>query len=463
MSDDLDPRVAAYLAPLPPVARLGVSVPGQNGPGPPDAVRPWSPASILDGVDLDAPPPAPELLGLIYPGKFHLVSGRPETAKTWFALAVVDETMRAGGAALVLDTDGGGQRDLAMRLVVDFGLDPDLARQVGYSDDPREWFGTDAAREDVTGWCERMAERGPVVVVIDTLNPTIAALGHKLDEVGMVALEAAVIAPLKRAGAAVIGPDHVAIHAAADSPYSIGTQRKHGAADVHLRLTQTGAALMRGGPPATFVIAGMKDKPGGIERRGTSRHVGKVTFTPGPAGSGVTYDVDLSPPSAQEARAIFRPTWLMERVSTWAAVQPGTFSKRDVDAEVKGKAQPLRTAVDVLLTEGYLVPEGDRYRHALRYVQADDPEAENGRDAPPPASPGASPGRGGTNRAEGASPRPADNHAGSQGASHPRGRARPETGGGGASPASPPSKGTRYDAPPDADLDRWEQLRSGEG
>src|SRR4249920_3230381 len=96
-------------------------------------------------------------------GRWSLHFARP--SKTWLALAAVVEAMRAGGAAIVLDTDGGGQRDLAMRLVVDFGLEPELAWRVGYSDDPHEWFGTDAARALVVGRCARMAELGPVICV----------------------------------------------------------------------------------------------------------------------------------------------------------------------------------------------------------------------------------------------------------------------------------------------------------
>jgi AAA domain len=408
----------------------------------------WEPCSILAGVDLDSPPPAPELLGLVYRGKFHLVSGAPEAAKTWFALVVIVEAVRAGGVAIILDTDGGGQLDLARRLEA-LGLDRELIElSVRYSDNPAEWFGTDEARDRVTAWIKAQSGDAHVIALIDTINPTIAALGHKLDEGGMAAMEAAVIAPLKRAGATVIGPDHVAIHAPKDSPYSISTQRKHAASDVHLRLTETGTALQQDGPPATFVITGPKDRPGGIERRGQAKHVGKITFTPAHDGR-VAYSVDLSPPSAQEERAVFRPTLLMERVSAWAAVQVEPFSKKMVEEDVRGKGPHLRLAVDRLLSEGYLVADGDRYRHVRNYRQADDPEAsdtyENDGDDPGGSSRGSSPGRGTGKGAGGSSPRPSSNHAGSQGSSHPKGRGRPDAVGRGSSPSSPPTGGTGDD------------------
>lgn len=396
-------------------------------------VADWGPRSILDGVNLDAPPPTPALLRLVYPEKFHLLSGPPESAKSWLVCTLTDEALRAGWSVLVLDADGGGQRDLAARLEA-LGVPRELAASVGYSDDPSEWFGSEAARERLLYWIARQA--GPVLVVVDTLNPTITGLGHKLDEAGVSAFEAQVIAPLKRAGAAIVGADHVAMNAPRDSPYSIGSQRKHAGADVHLRLTPSGPALTRSGPPATFVITGPKDRPGGIERRGKARHVGRVTFTPRPDGT-VGYEVDLSPPSAGEARTIFRPTHLMERVSRWAGLQPGAFSKKGVTDSVTGRAEHLRHAVDVLLAEGYLEADGERYRHLRVYQQADDPEAQEGRDHPPGSSRGSSRRGEDDSRPPRSSPRPADGQADFGGSSTPPGRGGPASGGGGWSPSSP--------------------------
>ncbi|MGE0026875.1 MAG: AAA family ATPase [Thermoleophilia bacterium] len=410
---------------------------GRTGPGVLAGV--WEPMAITAGIDLGGAPPSPELLGLAYLGKLLLLSGAPEAAKTWLALAIIRAAVEAGGQALIIDTDGTGQRDIAERLIA-LGLEPGQLDRIAYSDNPVELFGTPQASERTAGWVAVAAGEGPVVVVIDSANPTITALGFKVDEAGVSEVEARMFAPLKRAGACVVLIDHVAIHAAKDSPYSIGSQRKHAAADVHLRMVAAGPALMRGGPPAPFLITGMKDRPGGLERRGTNRHVGKVTFTPGPDGA-VSVEVDLSPPTPREQRAVWRPTVLMERLSRWAQLQPGTFSKRDADASVTGKGDGLRHAIDVLLSEGYLTADGGRYRHALPYRQEDDPEAQNGRDAQGGASPGASPPDPAMNGAAGASPRPAGPHAGSEGASHPQGRARLAAVGGGASPASPPLQG----------------------
>lgn len=340
---------------------------------PTDADSPrWSPQSILDGIDLDAPPPTPELLGLTYPQKLTLISGRPETAKTWTALVIGRDAIHRGGVVLVVDTDGTGQRDIASRFL-NLGLTRgDLAR-VAYSDDPRTLFNNDT-RPALEAWIADHATRGPVVVVIDSANPTLAALGYRLDEEGVTQLEAAAINPIKRAGGTPIVIDHVAIHADRDSPYSIGTQRKHAAADVHLRLDSLGEPLTRNGPPSAYAIRGMKDRPGGLRRHGKDHHLGRITFTPQPDGA-ITADITLGPPTPNDSRATFRPTVLMDRVSRWAELQPGPFSKRDAEREVQGKSPAIRAAIDALHAEGYLTTRNGRWTHNRRYREADDPEA----------------------------------------------------------------------------------------
>lgn len=427
-----------------------------GGLGAAPADESWTPAEILDGVDLNAPPPDPDLLGLGYPdGRFHLVSGRPEAAKTWLMLEVAREVMRRDGAVLILDTDGTGQRDIAQRFI-NLGSDPeDLEGHVFYSDDPSDWFGRSEI-DQVLEWLAPLPR--PAMLIVDAINPTLAALGMKLDEMGVTELEARVIAPMKRAGVSVWMTDHLAIHADGDSPYSIGSQRKHGAADVHLRIESGGEPLQRGGQPARFRIRGMKDRPGGMERHGASRYVGRVTFTPGEDGA-VATQIDLGPPTPGEKKEMWRPTHLMERVSTWASVQLGTFSKTQVEKDVPGKAQHLRGAVDVLLAEGYLSADGARYKHERAYRQSDDPEAGDGRDGPPTPSLGSSPSFQAQNSGTGPSPRPAHEQAVFGGPSRLGDGAVPNGAEGGPSPPSRTSNGTGDGPtgtdPSDGDLERW--------
>jgi hypothetical protein len=61
----------------------------------------WDPISwaALD----ERPPVEPTIGGLIYPGRRHIFSGPPESAKTWAAFCIALEEIRAGGVVLHVD------------------------------------------------------------------------------------------------------------------------------------------------------------------------------------------------------------------------------------------------------------------------------------------------------------------------------------------------------------------------
>lgn len=190
----------------------------------------WTPPRIASSFEEALEVPKPAVHGLAYPGAFHLISGKPEALKSWVALWLGLEVVRQGGELLVLDLDGTG-RVPTLRRLIQMGLEEAELERVGFLDHMGE-FASDTDRT-VAKWCERA---GPVAVVLDAINPATAELGWKLDEEGMVNLEARVIRPLKAAGAYVLATDHVPKSREVDEDYSIGSQRKHAAADVHLRL-----------------------------------------------------------------------------------------------------------------------------------------------------------------------------------------------------------------------------------
>src|SRR5207249_3499838 len=78
--------------------------------------------------------------------------------------------------------------------------------------------------------------------------------------------------------------------------------------------------------------------------------------------------VTLSPPTAESAeRAAFRPTTLMERVSRALEEAPG-LSKKAARAAVKGRAEYVDLALDLLIAEGFVEARRDRQatRHYVR-------------------------------------------------------------------------------------------------
>lgn len=343
----------------------------------------WSPRSITEGLDPQLPLSAPELLGWVYPGKMHLISGRPETGKTWFVLTAIVAAVRADGAALFIDADVNGQREIAARLA-SLGLCWEEITAVGYTDDVHEYFADESGRRGLAEWVRRNAERGPVVVVIDSLNAAIAALRYSLDEAGVTAFENVVVNPLKSAGAAVILVDHIPMSGDERSPYTISSQRKHAASDVHVRVKSVSASLTRGGPPVAHDLLLMKCRPGGIDSHGPTRFMGRITLTPGEDGA-MGWGLVLGPPKAKESpgpAVAVRPRVVMQRVSEWAHGQPESFSKNEAEKAVTGKAETKRSAIDILLDEGYLSHSEEGYRYVRAYRAEEDRESDDGPPRP---------------------------------------------------------------------------------
>src|ERR1051325_10772021 len=51
----------------------------------------------------ERPPVTPSIAGLVYPGRRHVFSGPPESAKTWAAFAIAIDVIRRGLNVLHLD------------------------------------------------------------------------------------------------------------------------------------------------------------------------------------------------------------------------------------------------------------------------------------------------------------------------------------------------------------------------
>ena len=76
----------------------------------------------------------------------------------------------------------------------------------------------------------------------------------------------------------------------------------------------------------------------------------------------------------------WRPTGLMQRVSTYVAENPGC-TQRDMERDLPGKAKWIRAARDVLVTEGFVTREpGPRkswlHHSVIPYREAEDDHAQ---------------------------------------------------------------------------------------
>ena len=181
-------------------------------------------------IDLAANPPGPpSVLQIFYgDGARHVLSGEPESFKSWIALIASAEQIEAGHFVLWIDTDSMGAGPLLERLE-SLGLDRSAIRErFGYiaPDGPQ-------GAEDVRCVAAVIADRRPSVVVIDSFEATLSLFGAQTNtEVEDFMRQ--VIQPLRASDSAVILIDHLAKARESRGMFSIGAQRKVAAVEVHL-------------------------------------------------------------------------------------------------------------------------------------------------------------------------------------------------------------------------------------
>ena len=163
----------------------------------------WQP---LDLVELGSvKPQPPDLGGLLYSGKRHVISGEDDAGKTMLLAGISADELRADRGVVWIDTDDMGPSMMLERLR-GFGVDDEAIRRLFAYLRPEEAI-TDAARADVLAL---IGERNARLVVEDAFNASLALHGYNPNSTEEVeAFWQRVVAPFCHAGAAVVLPDHV--------------------------------------------------------------------------------------------------------------------------------------------------------------------------------------------------------------------------------------------------------------
>jgi len=338
----------------------------------------WEPRNL---IALNAAPPSPPSLvqtqqgeGVLYRGVTHMISGEPESLKSWIALIAAVEEIQAGRNVLWIDTDGAGPGDTTDRLK-GLGLDDDqIATQFGYiePDEP-------VTRPQLV---ELNALWHPALVVIDSLNPAMVL--HGLNPNGEVDVEVFRRTVLGCWGDATeLILDHVAKDKEKRGGFSIGSQRKQALVKVHIQMEAV-ERLSRDTTGVARMVA-TKDRPG-WHHRGPAGRIGELQITPD--NGTLTPLVTLSRGVSKQA---FRPTHLMEQVSRTLNTHGAAMTKQELTRSIKGRAEFLMRAVDLLVQEGFVTrTTGSRGAHlhtfARAYFEEDDPNRGNPNPGLPTSS-----------------------------------------------------------------------------
>jgi len=348
---DLEDILAASHAEL---DAIQTRVPGVDQAGPANTWAPVDFAAVLDG-DLSAPVATclqrRDGKHLLYPYAVHSISGEPGSLKTWVALLAIVQELENGNNAAFIDFEDRAQ-SVATRLL-QIGADPDTLR------DPTRWryIRPDAALDAAGTTHLDQAVADCTVVVIDGVTEAMSMHGWSINDNDDVA---AYVIKLPRRiadkGPAVLQIDHVTKDSETRGRYAIGGQHKlasiTGTAMKALKVRSGGK-----GEHGVIKVVLDKDKHGDV---GPDGHT-IAEFHLDDTQPGQTFAWLDHPTASVDADGHFRPTTLMERVSTFLLATPGSSSLNDIKRGVKGNNESIADAVDALVREGFVrVEEGPR-------------------------------------------------------------------------------------------------------
>jgi AAA domain len=294
----------------------------------------WNPVDLAKLPE--RAPVTPTIGGLVYPGRRHVFSGPPESAKTWAAFCIALEHIRAGGVVLHIDFE---MFEYETR---------DRLRQMGATDDELARFlhvePESEATEYVIG--ELMKHRSPTLAIIDAAAGAYGLQG--LDDNSRRDAEIfaqTVIEPFRVRDVATVALDHVVKKTDNRKGFAIGSERKVGGADVHLGFD----AVVPFGRGRTGLIR-------------ITTHKDRFGYLPRPRAAELelhsdpdTFAVSWQFKPADQSEDGFRPTVLMERVSKFLESRTDPASRNEIvtSPSVNGRAQYVRTAIDALLIDGF--------------------------------------------------------------------------------------------------------------
>ncbi len=335
----------------------------------------WVPLNLNDLPE--TPPVKPDLGGtnLVYPGKRHVFSGPPESAKTLAAYCILIQIARLGGTGILIDFEMGGYD--ARKRLYELGASREEIDRILYIE-PEVPANAERIR--------RLVAFNPQLVVIDASAGVYALEG--LDDNKRLDVEKVATLYVKifwRERIASILIDHVVKDSETRGRYAIGSERKLGGADVHIGFDVV-SPISRG-TAGKYTLTTHKDR-GGFLKRG---HIADLALESDPETHNITWRFTEAVVTKDE-KGHFRNTILMEKVSEELRWETEPVSKAEVKRRVGGNGDRCGKAIDTLIDEGHLTAsEGPRgsvlVTFTKPYARANDPlenPEKEGENSPVP-------------------------------------------------------------------------------
>jgi hypothetical protein len=310
-----------------------LAVPSRNG-NEPDS---WEPINLA--LLPEKPPIRPTLggdrIGIVYPGKRHVFSGPPESAKTLAAYAIGIEVVRAGAAIILIDFEMGSY-DARDRLRELGAQDEDIAR-IHYLEP-----AVPATEEKV----RLLIHLQPQLVIIDAAAGAYDLQGLDDNKRGDVEkLARLYVRSFWRNGIASIFIDHVVKDSEARGKFAIGSERKLGGTDVHLGF-EVITPIQRG-TTGHYRIVTHKDR-GGYLKRG---HLADLHLSSDPNTHTIT--TTFTPAVTTPKTARYKFDIKMEQISKELERLTEPVSGNTLYGIIGGNKQAFLTAVEDLIGAEY--------------------------------------------------------------------------------------------------------------
>lgn len=326
----------------------------------------WDPvdlATLIDQMRDDGySGPQPTVLNrrdgpcLLYPGAIHSVSGEPASGKTWVALVGVAQQAELGNPTLVVDFEDRAQTLIARLWAL--GLtDQQIADHVRYV------RPHDALTPDT--WTRLAAKaEGCTLAIVDGITEAMTLHGLSLMDNEDVARWLALI-PRRLAdlGPAVLQIDHVVKDSESRGRYAIGGQHKLAGIDGVAYKMVTAKPMGKGQRGLARIVID-KDRHGEVGPTGAT--AAELHFDATNDDGTILAWLD-EPRKEHTDDGQWRPTGYMDKVSRWLEGVPGASGRAIVDA-IPGTDKHVKTALQVLIDEGWIRTEQGPKRAVLHYV-----------------------------------------------------------------------------------------------
>ncbi len=310
----------------------------------------WAPVDltpVLAGEHLDPPPTILRRADgqpLIYDGAVHTISGESESGKTWLTLLAALQELQDNNGVTFIDFEDRADRVIARLLAL--GATPTQIRDnFAYvrPDRPLDDTGRKALTPHLTG---------RKLVILDGVTEAMTIHGYDLNSNSDAALFYGLLPRwIADQGPAVILIDHVVKDREQQGRFAIGAQHKLAGIDGAAYTVKVLMPFSRGKRGIARVDVS-KDRPGHVREYAHGKTIAE--FTLDATAGDLILQAHLLPTNDHTNRGdAFEPTHLMEKISRYVQANPG-LSKKALEAQLNGKTDTKRLALELLVTRGYV-------------------------------------------------------------------------------------------------------------